>query len=354
MSVVTPLVRITCFPERIFLERGIFEQSVNFELRLQNDSDQVVVLDEVSAEGFSKQDRLLFRFAINGREMVPLMEWFHPSKKIEPGKMLEIFNPFASFPLDYPLHKLHYELEFRTKEDGHIRSGISVNPVIYEQKAVLSLPFNGMCLVTDGHDFLSHHRRLLLTDPFFQQMGITANDTRFGYDFVLVDDELRMFTNTPQRNEDFFCWGKPVYCPGDGRVAQMFDGLPDNPLYQPPAFDPEAHIKDPKTSEERHGGNYVMIDHGNNEFSEVAHMQKGSVQVNAGDKVVKGELIGQIGSSGDSIFPHIDYHLQKGRDSLKSEGLPSRFERFDLIIGYTARRIESSCPNTGMIIRHEQ
>jgi len=353
MSMVIPLVKITHFPERIFVERGIFKQSANFEFRFQNDSDQVIMLHEITANGFDKQDQLLFRLAINGYGMAPLMEWFHPSKKLERGKTLEIFNPFADFSLDYPLHRLHYEFEFRAEKNNHVRSGISINPVIYEQKAILSLPFNGMCLVTDGHDFLSHHRRnLLLTDPFIQQMGITGNGSRFGYDFVLVDHERRMFKNTPQRSEDFFCWGKPVLCPGDGKVASMFDGLPDNPLYQPPAFDPEAHIKDPKTSMERHMGNYVMIDHGNNEFSLLAHMQKGSVQVNAGDKVARGELIGQIGNSGDSIFPHIHYQLQNGRDLLKSEGLPSKFERFDLIMGNTTRRIESLCPNTGMIIRH--
>jgi murein DD-endopeptidase MepM/ murein hydrolase activator NlpD len=80
-------------------------------------------------------------------------------------------------------------------------------------------------------------------------------------------------------------------------------------------------------------------------------MQKGSVQANMGDKVEKGELIGRIGTSGDSFFPHIHYQFQNGKSMLESEGLPTTFEIFDLVMGQTTRRIKNLCPNTGMIIR---
>jgi hypothetical protein len=63
--------------------------------------------------------------------------------------------------------------------------------------------------------------------------------------------------------------------------------------------------------------------------------------------------VGQIGTSGDSVFPHIHYQHQNGKRLLKSEGHPSKFDRFDLAIGQATKRILNLCPNTGMINRHE-
>jgi hypothetical protein len=349
----THLVRAKLFPEQIFIERGIFDQSVNFEFRFQSDSTETMELQEVIANGFDKQDQLLFRLLVSNWGIVPAI-MIVPERKIEPGKILEILNPLADFPLDYPIHRLDYEFEFRTEKGDHARSKVSVNPTVYEQKIMLVLPFAGTCLVTDGHDFLSHHRRNFpLTHPLIQQIGIIANNSRFAYDFVVVNDEFQMFKKTPRRNGDFFSWGKPVYCPGDGKIASTVSDMPDNPLHEPPPFDMEGHIRDPDTAMKKHLGNYTIIDHGNDEFSILAHMQKDSVQAKAGDKVVKGELIGRIGNSGDSSSPHIHYQFQNGRDLRTSEGLPSKFQRFDLIVGNTTRRVEGSCPNTGMIIKHE-
>lgn len=353
MSMATHLVKASFFPGQVFMERGIFSQSVNFEFRFQSDSTEIMELQEVIANGFDKQDRLLFRLPVSNWGIVPPI-MIVPERKIEPGKILEIWNPLADFPLDYPIHRLDYEFEFRTEKGDHARTEVSVKPAVYEQKTELILPLAGTCLVTDGHDFLSHHRRNFpLTHSLIQQIGITANNSRFAYDFVTVNKKLQMFKKAPRKNEDFFGWGKPVHCPGDGKIASMASDVPDNPFHEPPLFDMEAHVKDPDTAMKKHLGNYTIIDHGNGEFSILAHMQKDSVQAKTGDKVVKGELIGRIGNSGDSSSPHIHYQFQNGRDLRTSEGLPSKFQRFDLIIGSTTRRVEGLCPNTGMIIKHE-
>ena len=347
------LVKVTHFPERIFLERGVFGQSVNFEFRLQTELSEPMELQELIVNGFDKQDRLLFRFPLNSWGIVPSILVI-PDRKVEPGKILEIFNPLADFHLDYSISRLRYEFDFRTEKGDHVKAEVTLDPIIYGQKVKLDLPFVGTALVTDGHDFLSHHRRNFpLTHPLIRQIGITGNNSRFAYDFVPLDNEYKMFRNTPHRNEDFYGWGKPVLSPGEGRISSMSSNLPDNPLDNPPQFDEEAHIRDPLTAMERHLGNFVIIDHGNDEFSLLAHMQERSVQVVAGDKVAKGKLIGRIGNSGDSGTPHLHYQLQNGTDLLGSEGLPSRFHGFDLLLGTKNKRVEGSCPNTGMIIRHE-
>jgi len=57
-------------------------------------------------------------------------------------------------------------------------------------------------------------------------------------------------------------------------------------------------------------GNCVIIDHGNSEYSLMAHMQQGSVTVKVGERAVAGQVIGKLGDSGDSFGPHVHYQLQ--------------------------------------------
>jgi murein DD-endopeptidase MepM/ murein hydrolase activator NlpD len=96
-----------------------------------------------------------------------------------------------------------------------------------------------------------------------------------------------MFDHAPSRNEDFFCWAKPVLCPGDGTVASMANDLPDNAFNTPAPFDVEAHIRNPEQEIMKHSGNHLLIDHGSNEYSLLAHMQQGSVQAKLGDRAAK-------------------------------------------------------------------
>ena len=87
-------------------------------------------------------------------------------------------------------------------------------------------------------------------------------------------------------------------------------------------------------------GNYVVIDHGNGEFSHLGHLKPGSVKVAAGDKVRAGQPIAQVGTSGSSLFPHLHYELATtaGTDG---EGVPSQFVEFDRVLGATRARAEA-------------
>lgn len=55
-------------------------------------------------------------------------------------------------------------------------------------------------------------------------------------------------------------------------------------------------------------GNYVMIDHGNGKISIYGHLS--GVTVNPGDKVVAGQLIGYVGSTGYSTGPHLHFEMR--------------------------------------------
>ena len=59
------------------------------------------------------------------------------------------------------------------------------------------------------------------------------------------------------------------------------------------------------------GGGYglcVYLDHGNGYSTRYGHMSQ--VLVNVGDVVQKGQVIGYVGSTGDSSGPHLHFEIR--------------------------------------------
>ncbi|SNC75990.1 Peptidase family M23 [Marinobacter sp. es.048] len=92
-------------------------------------------------------------------------------------------------------------------------------------------------------------------------------------------------------------FGTPVVAPCDGEIAKVVDGREDMPV---PVMD-RAHM----------AGNYVAINCGRF-FVILAHLRKGTVAVSAGDQVAVGDLLGEMGNSGNSSEPHLHVHAQRG------------------------------------------
>ena len=88
-------------------------------------------------------------------------------------------------------------------------------------------------------------------------------------------------------------------------------------------------------------GNYVMIDHGTNEYSLYAHLQPDSVRVHVGDKVKAGNVIGKLGSSGNSTEPHLHFHVCDRPDPLMCAGVPVNFSNVTIQWADLPRPIQS-------------
>ena len=58
-------------------------------------------------------------------------------------------------------------------------------------------------------------------------------------------------------------------------------------------------------------GNGVVIRHADGWESQYCHLGRGSIRVNRGDQIRRGETIGQIGMSGWTAFPHVHLSLRK-------------------------------------------
>lgn len=102
--------------------------------------------------------------------------------------------------------------------------------------------------------------------------------------------------------------GVPIYAVLDGVVEEVRDGQADrNTTNDPAAL-----------------ANYVEIDHGNGYETQYVHLKSGSITVKRGDRVVAGQQIGEIGSSGMSTGPHLHFQLTHNGDPIEPLAGPCR------------------------------
>ncbi len=346
-------VKVTVKPDTVYIERSETGQHLNFDFLLENRTDWELLLTGVELSAFDDRGRLARRDFVNRFSRVSLE--LTPRRALRPRQAALVFNPFHSFAGSVPLKKLRYEFAFGT-EDGKLRykSVAEVAPVLYETKTALVLPVKGRVLVWDGHDYNSHHRRFDYTLAVFQQRGLTTNFQRYGYDFVLVNEQGVMYRGRPKDSDDwylgksddnelYFAFGQPVYAAGAGRVADAHDGEPD---------DRRVNRAELAKRETAIGGNYVVIDHLNGEYSWFGHLKNGSVKVKPGQMVKQGEVIGQIGASGDSLFPHLHYELRTGPGMKGVGGLPSYFSGFRRAPGSKTGPVERGQLDTGDVVEN--
>jgi murein DD-endopeptidase MepM/ murein hydrolase activator NlpD len=74
-------------------------------------------------------------------------------------------------------------------------------------------------------------------------------------------------------------------------------------------------------------GNAIIIQHSNREYSVLAFLKQASIRVKTGDKVIRGQVIAQCGSSGNATEPVIHYHLQDSPYLQTAKGIKFYFER---------------------------
>lgn len=72
-------------------------------------------------------------------------------------------------------------------------------------------------------------------------------------------------------------------------------------------------------------GNHVVLDLGEGTYAVYAHVQRASLEVRAGDKVVAGQVLGRCGNSGNSTQPHVHFQLMDGPDLDTARGVPFRW-----------------------------
>ncbi|MED3803658.1 M23 family metallopeptidase [Lysinibacillus xylanilyticus] len=77
-------------------------------------------------------------------------------------------------------------------------------------------------------------------------------------------------------------------------------------------------------------GNYIIMECADKVYAGLVHLQTGSIQVSAGQRVKKGEFIGRFGHSGNSFAPHLHFQLMDSSDIATANGLPFAFEQYEI------------------------
>lgn len=339
------MVEVMVIPGQVFVEKGENGQYLNFDFSLKNPADKKLQILSIQVSVLDEQDKLMLRRFIDTNGIRPSIQTIGETELKERGQLF-IFNPFHTLEAYLNFKKLHYEFLFSSDTGKKKKLDVVVTPTYYETKTNLILPLKGRIIVYDGHDFYSHHRRVDLTHPVAGQLGLRSNSGRYAYDFCVVDENGDLHRGSGMSNQDWFGFGTPVFAPGDGNVVAVVNNMKDN-IIGKRVFGFQEALKNPDMM----GGNQVVIDHRNGEFSSICHMKHGSIVVQEGDEVHRGQLIGQMGFSGLSgSWVHIHYELRNGIDFRTSEGLPSYFKEFRRIRGAKTVMVKKGRIDTGDIV----
>jgi hypothetical protein len=187
-------------------------------------------------------------------------------------------------------------------------------PVIATPPPVLGSPLRGGgYVVGDGCcDSIRHVRALLPLNGAFRLAQ------RFAIDWERIDGENRIFVGDPKDVRSYRIYGEPVMAVADGTVVGSRNDLPDQAPGALPANLPV----------EEADGNFVVTEIGGGAFVLYAHLRPGSVTPRPGDRVKRGDRIGEVGNTGNSQAPHLHLHVMDGPDGLLANGLPYVFESY--------------------------
>ncbi len=184
----------------------------------------------------------------------------------------------------------------------------------------LSLPFAGTWGVVQGMDSDGTHT------------GYAA----YALDFVPAEAPASEAAFRRRKKLDqHACYGRPILAPADGRVAWARDG--------------GRELAPFREARKYEAGNFVIIEHAPDEFTEFRHLKKGSLAVKVGDLVRRGQLIAACGNSGNAVTPHLHFALLGSVDPIATR--PMRLSDYEVLVAPGVWRPGDGEPKRGQIVR---
>ncbi len=163
----------------------------------------------------------------------------------------------------------------------------------------VSCEYGRQCVVQKYVDILPAQGATAYQD---YRCGKLSNDGHDGTDFRIID--LPGYKS-----------GVPVLAIADGVVRGTRDGEPDI----------SVHSRGQAAIAGRECGNGMAILHADGYESQYCHLRKGSVRVGPGQHVKKGQMLGLVGMSGLSEYPHL--HLTLRHDKQPVDPFTGRLMR---------------------------
>lgn len=282
-------------------------QEVAFDLGVTA-TDRLLELRGVVVQGYNDH-QLVFEQRWPGRMIAQRLG--NDDLSIEPGSGLALRALHFMAPAYERL--THLEVTVIAHAEGRERDAqhsLQIPVHFHEQQTDLHFPLRGTWWAIQGADWTDRHKQ----EVFSQTYAV---------DFVRLGPESRFFSGTGMALEEHYSWGQPVFATAGGKVASVAFDMPD----LAPGVVPDQRIfrGDPR----RLLGNCVAISHANGEFSFYGSLQQASLEVNEGQMIRRGALIGRVGNSGMSPGPHLHFHFAEGPNPFIDRGLPMRFSHFE-------------------------
>lgn len=137
---------------------------------------------------------------------------------------------------------------------------------------------------------------------------------RYAFDLVKLSGNGKIYRENLCLNENYYSFGQKVISPCNGEVIDLYSHLKDNEPFT---------IR--KISYFFPLGNFVTIKYDNNTYVTLAHLKENSISVRKGEKVKAKDVIGCVGNSGHSSYPHLHFQIQNKKRIFFSKGLPIYF-----------------------------
>jgi len=223
-------------------------------------------------------------------------------------------------------HKLHFKVQRRNGKYMMYPIETTIINIPDKTNLTLGLPFNkkGKWLyIAEGHK-----------NSRFLAEGRATYPQRFAIDWIFVNNNEEFAKKNVKENENWHTYGLELVSVADGIVVDVKDDIIENePLSEEMAV---------RITRETIGGNYVIIDIGNDLYAFYGHLIPNSLKVSIGDKVKKGQVIGLLGNSGNSDLPHLHFHLEsKSNIFAGGEGIPYHIKEFTQLKDYSSEEVSS-------------
>src|SRR5690554_212935 len=209
---------------------------------------------------------------------------------LQPKKANRIFNlifGLAFLVLGVLLNKIYFD----AKQYPDIASSV-----------IIDLPFKGKWIASGAgaSGLTNHHDRI--------------RSQKYAIDIVKFGDNDKLFKNNGVANEDSYTFGAEIISPVNGKVVHVIDSLPDRKIQE----------------RDKLAGNHIVIQFQDTLFVALAHLKQKSIKVKQGDMVQTGDLLAQVGNSGNTDFPHLHIHVQNSAvyDIETTKSYPFRFRQF--------------------------
>lgn len=306
-----------------------------YELQVINNSPAPQALATVEAVDPARGDMVLF--SLSGESLTANLRLLGTEKPgtFAPGQTGFVFMDVAFDKPNAVPRVIEHRLTVSTPPAAPVQDPPKIEPppgeeivtvttmfaaratVSHEHPVVIDPPLTGPGWVAAGGccSPASYHRMAAQNIN-----GRLSFSQRYAIDFVQLGPGNRVFTAPGTSNEQWRpTYGADLLAVAEGAVIRARDDLPD----QTPPNTPASGITVDNVL-----GNSVAIDIGHGRFALYAHMKPGTVRVKVGDRVHAGQVIGQVGNSGNSGGAHLHFQISDGPAILPFNSLPYEFRSF--------------------------